>query len=55
VTTPDLLMKRLLILALATAALPPIACAQHSNAGAHQMGDKWMPCATHSDTKTNAH
>jgi len=71
-------MKRLLILALATASLPPSACAQHSNAGAvpamyptkaeaekaapkfnctgaHQMGDKWMPCATHSDTKTNAH
>lgn len=23
--------------------------------GAHLMGDKWMPCATHSDTKTNAH
>lgn len=23
--------------------------------GAHQMGDKWMPCSKHDDAKTNAH
>ena len=23
--------------------------------GAHQMGDKWMPCSNHGDAKTHAH
>ena len=23
--------------------------------GAHQMGDKWMPCTKHGDAKTPAH
>ena len=23
--------------------------------GAHQMGDKWMPCAKHGEAKTHAH
>lgn len=71
-------MKRLLLLALASACLPSVACAQtaHSGAvpamyatkaeaekaapkfnctGAHQMGDKWMPCDKHGDAKTHAH
>ena len=71
-------MKRLLLLALAFACLPSVACAQHTNSaavpamyaskaeaekaaskfnciGAHQMGDKWMPCAKHGDAKPPAH
>ena len=71
-------MKRLLVLAFATACLPLVACAQHNSSGAvpamyatkaeaekaapkfnctgaHQMGDKWMPCAKHGDAKTHAH
>ena len=71
-------MKRLLLLALAFACLPSVACAQHTNSaavpamyaskaeaekaaskfnciGAHQMGNKWMPCAKHGDAKTPAH
>jgi hypothetical protein len=71
-------MRRLILIALASACLPSIACAQHTNSGAvpavyaskaeaekaaakfnctgaHQMGDKWMPCAKHGDAKTNAH
>ena len=71
-------MKRLLFVALAAAAHPSVACAQHSNSGAvpalyttkaeaekaaakfnctgaHPMGDQWMPCATHPQTKPHAH
>ncbi|MEI8251157.1 MAG: DUF3721 domain-containing protein [Synechococcus sp. ELA057] len=71
-------MKRFLFALLAGAMLPPVACAQQSNAGAvpalyptkaeaekaasrfnctgaHPMGDQWMPCASHSETKTHAH
>jgi len=71
-------MKRLLLLAFATACLPSVACAQHNSSGAvpamyatkaeaekaapkfnctgaHQMGDKWMPCSKHGAAKTNAH
>ena len=72
------LMKCLLLLALSSACLPALACAEHNNSGgvpamyatkaeaekaaskfnctgAHQMGDKWMPCDMHGDAKTNAH
>jgi hypothetical protein len=71
-------MNRLLLIALATACVPSIACAQHSTqgavpatyatkaeaekaaskfncTGAHQMGDKWMPCTKHGVSKTHAH
>jgi hypothetical protein len=71
-------MKRLLLLALASAWLSSSAWAQHATqggvpavyatkaeaekaaskfncTGAHQMGDKWMPCAKHGDAKTHAH
>ncbi|NDC36030.1 MAG: hypothetical protein EBZ51_11830 [Synechococcaceae bacterium WB9_2_112] len=71
-------MKRLILIALATACWPAVASAQHTNSGAvpamyatkaeaekaasrfnctgaHQMGNQWMPCAKHDESKTHAH
>ena len=39
----------------ATKAEAEKAASKFNCTGAHQMGDKWMPCAKHSDTKTHAH
>ena len=39
----------------ATRAEAEQAAARFHCTGAHQMGDQWMPCAAHSETKTHAH
>lgn len=39
----------------ATMAEAEKAASQFNCTGAHQMGDHWMPCAKHGDTKTHAH
>lgn len=39
----------------ATKAEAEKAASKFNCTGAHQMGDKWMPCAKHGDAKTNAH
>ena len=39
----------------ATKAEAEKAASKFNCTGAHQMGDKWMPCDMHGDAKTNAH
>jgi hypothetical protein len=39
----------------ATKAEAEMAATKFKCTGAHQMGDKWMPCAKHGEAKTNAH
>ena len=39
----------------ATKAEAEKAAAKLNCTGAHQMGDKWMPCAKHGDAKSHAH
>jgi hypothetical protein len=73
-----MVMKQLVLAALASICLPSVACAQQATqggvpalyatkaeaekaasqfhcTGAHQMGDKWMPCTKHGEAQSHAH